>query len=158
MPKSKAKASSKARRDPFNDNGSKIVPGEFTGEHPASDFVVSGHSTGSATSEMDALSKQVSLDASDDHAGPRKRAKQDWEEPDRSEFERYQAETAKRREEEAEIRWNTLRNAALALVGIGGLSVAGYLAYSRYQMRKAAIPVFPPTIRRRGRPVNHSRL
>ncbi len=63
MPKSKKK-NSQERRDPVAENQSKVIKaGIYDGSQSSKDFVVSGHSTGSQHSEMEALSHQVSIDA-----------------------------------------------------------------------------------------------
>jgi hypothetical protein len=50
--------------DPLSANSSKIIKGvDYDGSQSSKDFVVSGHSTGSANTEMEALSHQVSRDA-----------------------------------------------------------------------------------------------
>lgn len=65
MPKSKAKSKRNNNQqvsDPVAH--SKVVKaGYYDGTLPSKDFVVSGHSTGASTSEMEALSHQVSRDA-----------------------------------------------------------------------------------------------
>lgn len=70
MPKSKSNNSNKSR-DPVSANKPKIVKGGmYDGSHPSTDFIVSGHSTGSPNSEMEALSHQVSRDAGEVPAYP----------------------------------------------------------------------------------------
>ena len=61
MPKSKKKHHA---TDPVAEHHSRVIKaGVYDGSSPSTDFVVSGHSTGSANSEMEALSHQVSIDA-----------------------------------------------------------------------------------------------
>lgn len=61
MPKSKKKHHA---TDPVAEHHSRVIKGGvYDGSSPSTDFVVSGHSTGSANSEMEALSHQVSIDA-----------------------------------------------------------------------------------------------
>lgn len=60
MPKSNSR---NQNNDRGNLNHSKVVKGGAYGRVRSSDFAVSGHSTGAATTEMEALSHQVSRDA-----------------------------------------------------------------------------------------------
>ncbi len=63
MPKSKARRSKKNQENNTLNSPRVIKAGIYDGSQPSSSFVVSGHSTGAANTEMDALSHQVSIDA-----------------------------------------------------------------------------------------------
>ncbi|MES2856562.1 MAG: hypothetical protein V4692_11900 [Bdellovibrionota bacterium] len=135
MPKSKAKSSKvnsggKSGRDPIADNQSQILKGEYNGEHRTTDFVVSGHSSGSHLSEMGEISDKVARDVNDYGLDRKPEA----------ESETLEVEVSS---DSASNTWKIAAWSALGFAGAGILSYVGYQIYSNYKLKQSAIPVFP---------------
>jgi hypothetical protein len=146
MPNSKKnkRAKTESVRDPIAKNKSKVVRGGYTGEFAATDFALSGHSSGSSTSEMDEISRKLSQDALVQTPPPRAKSRYDWQEPDRKEFEQLQkvppAGLADQGGGQA-LKYSLW--AAIGLAGAGAVAFASFRFLAAYQLRQSAIPVFP---------------
>jgi hypothetical protein len=165
MSKSNRKNPKAKGRDPVAENGSKVIKGgTYDGSHSSSDFIVSGHSTGSANTEMEALSHQVSLDAgvvpaystesdirsdtviSNKNVLPVLDNSSDVD--DLGGPMLYGPSPTLLKERPLQTNKTSRRTLLWSTLGIGAVAVIGYIAYKFYadpQLRKTAMPNFLKT-------------
>ena len=137
-----------------------IKSGMYDGSNSSRDFVVSGHSTGSANTEMEALSHQVSIDAGrvpdyqvDDYVSDtRKRGfgstadvNGDVDTPelynDESSYSGSDFGVSAQQTPKSSIFARVLRGSLIG-AGVGAASYVAYIAYEQFRSRKAAEPIF----------------
>lgn len=125
-----------------------IKSGMYDGSNSSRDFVVSGHSTGSSNTEMEALSHQVSIDAGrvpdypvDDYSPAQNFTRSPLPLTESSSSSDYSFSAGDKVDSKPTVGMLAFGG----LVGAAGAAALSYLAlrfYENYKLRKSAEPIF----------------